>query len=90
MENNKESKKHALARNDGISRRDFIAHAALVGAGLTTGAAWAAPQNEPTKTPSDQKASSKLGNERRKLGPLEVSGLGLGCMNIAWGFGPAP
>jgi len=25
---------------------------------------------------------------RRKLGSLEVSALGLGCMNVAWGFGP--
>jgi aryl-alcohol dehydrogenase-like predicted oxidoreductase len=25
---------------------------------------------------------------RRKLGSLEVSAIGLGCMNVAWGFGP--
>ncbi len=25
---------------------------------------------------------------RRKLGSLEVSSIGLGCMNVAWGFGP--
>lgn len=25
---------------------------------------------------------------RRKLGALEVSAIGLGCMNVAWGFGP--
>ena len=26
---------------------------------------------------------------RRRLGALEVSSIGLGCMNVAWGFGPA-
>jgi len=25
---------------------------------------------------------------RRKLGPLEVTSLGLGCMNVAWAYGP--
>ena len=25
---------------------------------------------------------------RRRLGSLEVSAIGLGCMNLAWGFGP--
>jgi aryl-alcohol dehydrogenase-like predicted oxidoreductase len=32
--------------------------------------------------------SHKVRNERRKLGSLEVSAIGLGCMNVAWGFGP--
>lgn len=27
--------------------------------------------------------------ETRQLGPFEVSAIGLGCMNIAWGYGPA-
>jgi len=28
------------------------------------------------------------GGERRRLGSLEVSSIGLGCTNVAWGFGP--
>jgi aryl-alcohol dehydrogenase-like predicted oxidoreductase len=27
-------------------------------------------------------------SSRRRLGALEVSSIGLGCMNVAWGFGP--
>jgi aryl-alcohol dehydrogenase-like predicted oxidoreductase len=26
--------------------------------------------------------------QRRKLGSLEVSALGLGCMNMVWAYGP--
>lgn len=33
-------------------------------------------------------ATAAGSNARRRLGQLEVSPIGLGCMNIAWGFGP--
>lgn len=33
-------------------------------------------------------AAQPTGNARRHLGALEVSSIGLGCMNVAWGFGP--
>jgi aryl-alcohol dehydrogenase-like predicted oxidoreductase len=33
-------------------------------------------------------ATQSMVSARRKLGALEVSSIGLGCMNVAWGFGP--
>ena len=78
--------------SSGLSRRDFIAKTMLVGAGLAVSSfACATPQDR-----SDNQAmSSKQGNmpkstlgERRKLGTLEVSALGLGCMNMVWAYGP--
>ena len=33
-------------------------------------------------------ATQPMVSDRRKLGALEVSSIGLGCMNVAWGFGP--
>jgi aryl-alcohol dehydrogenase-like predicted oxidoreductase len=69
----------------GISRRDFITRSAVVGASLAvTKYTWALPGATMQNTTS----ATKPGNERRKLGSLEVSGLGFGCMNIAWAYGP--
>ena len=34
-------------------------------------------------------SAQPLISARRKLGSLEVSSIGLGCMNAAWGFGPS-
>jgi aryl-alcohol dehydrogenase-like predicted oxidoreductase len=57
------------------SRRDFLASAALAGAGLVVGpSVWATPGERPMKT--------------RRLGKLEVSELGLGCMSISANYGP--
>jgi aryl-alcohol dehydrogenase-like predicted oxidoreductase len=63
-----------------LSRRDFLATTALIGAGLAVGRySWAAS--------SDQ---SRQGNKMktRTLGKLEVSALGLGCMSISANYGP--
>ena len=78
--------------SSGLSRRDFIAKTMLVGAGLAVSSfACATPQDRS----GNQAMSSKQGNvpkstlgERRKLGTLEVSALGLGCMNMVWAYGP--
>src|SRR5437667_3673984 len=66
-----------------LSRRNFLANTALLGAGFAAGPSlWAAS--------SDQtKAINKM--KTRKLGQLEVSELGLGCMSISANYGaPAP
>ena len=63
-----------------LSRRDFLAHAAVIGAGLAVGPlSWAASSDQP-------KEINKM--KTRKLGKLEVSELGAGCMSISANYGP--
>jgi aryl-alcohol dehydrogenase-like predicted oxidoreductase len=70
-----------------LGRRDFLAHAAVVGAGLAIGpSAWAA-SSEP-KARSDRRRREGQKMKTRKLGSLEVSELGFGCMSISANYGP--
>src|SRR2546422_3004508 len=63
-----------------LSRRDFLANTALLGAGLAAGPSlWAASSDQP-------KAINKM--KARKLGQLKVSELGAGCMSISANYGP--
>ena len=63
-----------------LSRRDFLANTALIGAGLAVGPlSWAASSDQP-------KEINKM--KTRKLGTLEVSELGAGCMSISANYGP--
>ena len=66
-----------------LSRRNFLANTALLGAGFAAGPSlWAASSDQP-------KAINKM--KTRKLGQLEVSELGAGCMSISANYGaPAP
>lgn len=61
-----------------LDRREFIT-AGLVAAAsmMIPSIAFSAPAKQSRTMP------------RRKFGPLEVSAIGLGCMNVAWGFGPS-
>jgi aryl-alcohol dehydrogenase-like predicted oxidoreductase len=70
-------------RSDGMSRRDLLATAALAAAGLAVSPVSAAPQ-KPANTPKSSRS------ERRKLGSLEVSPLGLGCMGGSAFYLPLP
>src|SRR5688572_29193830 len=73
MHTNKETYNDDRKGNNGISRRNFITMTSLAGAGLVLNQfGCAAPQKLP---------SGKM--ERRRLGTLEVSSLGLGCMSMA-------
>ena len=63
-----------------LSRRNFLANAALLGAGFAAEPSlWAASSDQP-------KAINKM--KTRKLGQLEVSELGAGCMSISANYGP--
>jgi len=67
-----------------LSRRDFLAGAALVGASLAVApGAWAGA----TATATDSRGENSL--KSRRLGTLEVSELGAGCMSISANYGPS-
>lgn len=69
---------------DNINRRDFITKTGLAAAGLTIGSyAWAASFAKNNFKNMENKVT-----EKRKPGSLEVSALGLGCMNLTWAYGP--
>jgi len=65
-----------------LTRRDFLANTALIGAGLAIGTSCAS---------SDQLKKNVRGKNQmktRKLGKLEVSEMGAGCMSISANYGP--
>jgi aryl-alcohol dehydrogenase-like predicted oxidoreductase len=76
-----------------LSRRDFLGRSALAAAGAALGTtAWGAiagpirlPEIDATR--SVKSATTLL--KKRKLGTLEVSELGAGCMSISANYGPA-
>jgi aryl-alcohol dehydrogenase-like predicted oxidoreductase len=80
-------------KKNAISRRDLIVNSTLAGAGLVI-----VPLSF---TASQQKFNNKAINNnnmnnanstmaKRKLGSLEVTELGFGCMNIVWAYGNPP
>ncbi|SDM76987.1 Tat (twin-arginine translocation) pathway signal sequence [Catalinimonas alkaloidigena] len=79
-----------------LNRRDFLAKSTVAGMGLTLGAshllaaspAHAAPRRGAAAASSHNTLASSLG--KRRLGSLEVTELGFGCMNIAWAYGDPP
>jgi len=79
-----------METNKHTNRRGFLVKSALTGAGLTFGGsifASAANSSNQIKTSNTQKLNSAM--KKRKLGQLEVTELGFGCMNIAWAYGGA-
>lgn len=77
--------------NNNNNRRDFIVKSALVSAGLLLGnSVFASPNKTSSKNTSNYTDSLNSDSiSRRKLGSLEVTELGFGCMNVAWAYGPA-
>jgi aryl-alcohol dehydrogenase-like predicted oxidoreductase len=71
-----------------LGRREFLASTALVGAGLAVGtlslAACAERPAEKHEEPDDRSRTMQM----RKLGALEVSEMGAGCMSISANYGP--
>ena len=63
-----------------LSRRDFLAKTALIGAGLAVGPLSSAASSDQPKDINKIKT--------RKLRTLEVSALGAGCMSISANYGP--
>lgn len=71
------------------SRRTFIQQTALAGTGiLLAPMLWSAKPGDPNNTVDN--ANKEIYNMKsRKLGTLEVSALGAGCMSISANYGPA-
>jgi hypothetical protein len=80
MKTNKQASGSKTRDPRALSRRDFLANTALIGAGLTVAPlSWAVSSDQP-------KEISQM--KTRKLGTLEVSELGAGCMSISANYGP--
>lgn len=70
-----------------ISRRDFMMKSGMAGVGMALSISGAASSNNSAKLITvNQKKESKM--KTRKLGNLEVSEIGLGCMNMVGNYNP--
>jgi len=72
-----------------LSRRALLANAALIGAGVAVGPLWFTACSEQLKR-ADHKGLDTAGKKlkTRRLGSLEVSEMGSGCMSISANYGP--
>lgn len=75
-----------------LSRRDFLANAVVIGASLAVGqSSWAASSDQSKETNDRSGNGLARGTDKmktRKLGTLEVSEMGAGCMSISANYGP--
>jgi aryl-alcohol dehydrogenase-like predicted oxidoreductase len=82
MKKNKQAIGSNTQDRQALSRRNFLAATALIGAGLAVGpVARATSADQP-----HDRGENKM--KTRKLGKLEVSELGSGCMSISANYGP--
>jgi aryl-alcohol dehydrogenase-like predicted oxidoreductase len=89
MEKNKQATGSNAQDRRALSRRDFLANAALIGAGLAVGPLLGTASSEEINNWNGKglrKGKNKM--KTRKLGKLEVSEMGSGCMSISANYGP--
>ncbi len=89
MEKNKQRTTSYTKDSRALSRRDFLINTALVGSGLAVGPLLGAASSAEINNRNDKglrKEKNKM--ETRKLGKLEVSEIGSGCMSISANYGP--
>jgi aryl-alcohol dehydrogenase-like predicted oxidoreductase len=84
MEKNNQATGSTTQDRRALNRRDFLANTTLIGAGLAVGPLLLAA------SPDHDKGLSRGENKmkKRKLGKLEVSEIGSGCMSISANYGP--
>jgi aryl-alcohol dehydrogenase-like predicted oxidoreductase len=92
MKKNKQATGSNTQDRGALSRREFLANTAVIWAGLAVGPLlWAASSDQPKEinNGSDQGIRREKNNMKtRKLGKLEVSEIGFGCMSISANYGP--
>jgi len=91
MEKSKQTTGSTTQDRRALSRRDFLASAALIGAGLAVAPlSWAVAADQPKGINNGGEEGLSRGSKMktRKLGRLEVSETGFGCMSISANYGP--
>lgn len=93
MQTNKQTIGSDTQNRQILSRRDFVAKTALIGAGLTIGLLSSCKPSD--QQPKGSTTGATIGStenknkmKTRKLGKLEISELGAGCMSISANYGP--
>lgn len=91
MKNNKQETKTNIEDNRVISRRDFLAKTTVFAAGLAVVSSCASAEQTKEISNESNKGLQKADNrmKTRKLGTLEVSEIGAGCMSISANYGAA-
>jgi aryl-alcohol dehydrogenase-like predicted oxidoreductase len=93
MEKNQQATGSNTQVRRALSRRHFVTKTTLVGAGLAVGSwSWAASSDPPEQINNWSDKGARGGENKmktRKLGKLEVSEMGAGCMSISANYGPA-
>lgn len=81
-----------METNKNTNRRDFLVKSAFAGVGLTFGSSMLASGTSKNNSKNSNKNEINSSDMKiRKLGNLEVTELGFGCMNVGWAYGaPTP
>ncbi len=86
-----ESQKHLLDRRDFLSKSTQAALLAFSsGSLLAASSFFAQTKSGGSSNLNKTKKEQEFSLEKRRLGSLEVSEIGFGCMNIAWAYGNPP
>jgi len=92
MEKSKQTTGSNTQDRRALSRRDFLANAALIGAGSVVAPwSWAAAADKPQEISNGSDKGPSRGKNKmktRNLGTLEVAEMGFGCMSISANYGP--
>lgn len=73
---------------DNINRRDFLQNSTLASAGLLLGSMGLFSFTGNGNKTSNRQNISYSNKKKRKIGTLEVSAIGLGCMSMAGVYNP--
>lgn len=86
-----EPQNHLLDRRDFLSKSSQAALLAFSSSSLlATSSSFAQTKSGGSSNLNKTKKEQEFSLEKRRLGSLEVSEIGLGCMNIAWAYGNPP